>query len=126
MGCAGWAHADGYADRDGPRGPAITGLLRGGNFILGRPASATAQLADRGHKAYPIADRNSPDAFMTVRDLTAVPGERHCPQQMALRGMTIRLELEGGFEPGRIYDVVYSRQRSAACWETDLNRKPAI
>src|SRR5579871_5597605 len=55
-------------------GAPITGLIRG-NFILDA-RSETAPLADRGHKAYAVADKSSPDAFMTVRDATIAPPQR--------------------------------------------------
>jgi hypothetical protein len=85
-------------------GAAITGLVRG-NFILDA-RSDTAPLADRGHKAYPIADLNSPDAFMTVRDST-VGEARRIPRAKWHFVDDSTVALEGGFEPGRIYDVVY-------------------
>src|SRR5262245_20478192 len=47
-------------------GSPITGLVRG-NFILDK-RSATAPLADRGHKAHPIEHSATADQVMTVRD----------------------------------------------------------
>src|SRR5256885_9012556 len=47
-------------------GRRITGLVRG-NFILNERA-ATAPLADRNHKAYPVLDPASSENTMTVRD----------------------------------------------------------
>jgi hypothetical protein len=85
-------------------GAPITGLLRG-NFILDQ-RSPTAPLADRNHRAYPIADLNSPDAFMTVRDAVATPAQR-IPRNQWHFVDDNNVALDGGFEPGRIYDVVY-------------------
>ena len=97
-------------------GASITGLLRG-NFILDT-RSATAQVADRGHKAYPVADRTSADAFLTVRDSTA-----GAPLRIARNKWRFvddnTVALEGGFEPGRIYDVVY-RAKDPRVLGTDL------
>jgi hypothetical protein len=103
-----WDVPDGRMRMDMPiatdQGAAITGLLRG-NFILD-VRSATAPLADRGHRAYPIADRNSPADFMTVRDATAATPQRiERTKWHFVDDNTV--ELEGGFEPGRIYEVVY-------------------
>ena len=85
-------------------GAPITGLVRG-NFILD-VRSETAPLADRGHKAYPIADAQSPDAFMTVRDATIASPQR-IPREKWHFVDDSTVALQGGFEPGRIYDVVY-------------------
>jgi hypothetical protein len=85
-------------------GSAITGLVRG-NFVL-NAKSPTAPLADRNHRAYPIADRADATAVMTVRDHVA---DR--PQTIARAKWRFvddnTVALDGGFEPGRIYDVVY-------------------
>jgi len=85
-------------------GAPITGLVRG-NFILDA-RSGTAPLADRGHKSYPVADAKSADAFMTVRDATIAPPQR-IPREKWHFVDDSTVALEGGFEPGRIYDVVY-------------------
>jgi hypothetical protein len=88
-------------------GRPITGLVRG-NFILNQRAD-TASVADRNHRAYTVLDPGSVEDVMTVRD------NRTDPPQLVPRarwswvdGQTVRLE--GGFEPGRIYDVVYRTQ----------------
>jgi hypothetical protein len=85
-------------------GAPIIGLVRG-NFVL-NARSATASLADRGHQAYPAVDNASAADSMTVRDL---PLDK---PQLIPRGKwrfvnETTVALEGGFEPGRIYDVVY-------------------
>jgi len=85
-------------------GASITGLVRG-NIVLNAP-SETASLADRGHKAYPAVDTGSAADSMTVRDLpldqpTLIPREKW----RFVNETTVALQ--GGFEPGRIYDVVY-------------------
>ncbi len=103
-----WDVPDGRMRMDMPvatdHGAPIIGLVRG-NFILDA-RSETASLADRGHKAYPLADRNSPEAFMTVRDGTITPPQR-IPRGKWHFVDDSTVGLEGGFEPGRIYDVVY-------------------
>jgi hypothetical protein len=85
-------------------GAPITGLVRG-NFIL-NVRSDTASVADRGHKAYPVIDRDSPDHRMTVRDRpTDTPTVIERSRWRFVDDSTV--SLTGGFEPGRIYDVVY-------------------
>jgi hypothetical protein len=84
-------------------GEPITGLVRG-NFIGER--SPTAPLADRGHRAYTVLDPESAENEMTVRRLpfdTPEPVSRD--RWHFVDGQTVALD--GGFEPGRIYDVVY-------------------
>jgi hypothetical protein len=85
-------------------GAPIMGLVRG-NFILDA-RSDTAALADRGHKSYPVADAKSADAFMTVRDGAIDPPHR-VPREKWHFVDDSMVALDGGFEPGRIYDVVY-------------------
>ncbi|MFN7979051.1 MAG: alpha/beta hydrolase domain-containing protein [Vicinamibacterales bacterium] len=85
-------------------GRPITGLVRG-NFIPGANAT-TASVADRGHLAYPVVDPASADHVLYVRTLptdapTVVPRARWRFVDAAT------ITLEGGFEAGRIYDVVY-------------------
>ena len=85
-------------------GQPITGLVRG-NFIPGANATV-ASVADRGHDHYPVVDPESPSHVMYVRTLpsdalTVVPRSRW---RFAGPGT---VTLDGGFEAGRIYDVVY-------------------
>ena len=85
-------------------GKPITGLVRG-NFILNERA-ATAPLADRNHLAYQVLDPASAENVMTVRDEPTDRGELVPRTKWKfVDGSTVALE--GGFEPGRIYDVVY-------------------
>src|SRR5439155_12848540 len=85
-------------------GGGITGLVRG-NFILNE-REATASVADRNHKAYPVLDRNSAENVMTVRDEPTAKGEM-VPRSRWRFVDDGAVALDGGFEPGRIYDVVY-------------------
>ena len=85
-------------------GKRITGLVRG-NFILNERA-ATAPVADRDHKAYPPLDPNSAEHVMTVRDEPTARGQLIPRSRWRFVGDGM-VSLDGGFEPGRIYDVVY-------------------
>ena len=85
-------------------GRRITGLVRG-NFILNERAK-TASVADRAHKAYAALDPNAAENVMTVRDDPTGKGQPIPRSRWRfVDGGTV--ELDGGFEPGRIYDVVY-------------------
>jgi Alpha/beta hydrolase domain len=85
-------------------GRRITGLVRG-NFILSERAE-TASVADRNHQAYPVLDPTSTENVMTVRDDPTAKGQviPHARWRFVDAGT---VALDGGFEPGRIYDVVY-------------------
>jgi len=85
-------------------GRRITGLVRG-NFILNERA-ATAPLADRNHLAYPVLDPASAENTMTVRDEPTAKGTL-IPRATWHFTDPGTVALDGGFEPGRIYDVVY-------------------
>jgi len=88
-------------------GRPITGLVRG-NFILNE-RSNTAPVADRNHLAYAPLDPRDPSYTMTVRDEITARGELISRSKWRfVDGSTVALD--GGFEPGRIYDVVYRSQ----------------
>jgi hypothetical protein len=88
-------------------GRRITGLVRG-NFILNARAD-TATVADRNHKAYVPIDPNSSEDTMTVRDEPIARGQLipRSKWRFVDGGAGGLVALDGGFEPGRIYDVVY-------------------
>ncbi|MBS0280719.1 MAG: hypothetical protein JSR25_06135 [Proteobacteria bacterium] len=85
-------------------GKKITGLVRG-NFIPNDKSPAQS-LADRNHFAYPVDDPNSPDNVMTVRDRPADKSQVIPRAKWHFVG-DASVSLDGGFEMGRIYDVVY-------------------
>ncbi len=80
----------------------VTGVVRS-EFL---PAEKTMKmpLADRGHIAYPAL--NEP-ATLTVRD--AVLGRRRkiSPARWRFTGDRTAIEMASGFEPGRLYELVY-------------------
>jgi hypothetical protein len=85
-------------------GKRITGIVRG-NFILNARAQ-TAPLADRNHQAYAVLDPGAAENVMTVRDDPTAKGQVVPRARWRFTdGQTVALD--GGFEPGRIYDVVY-------------------
>ena len=94
-------------------GQPIRGLVRS-DFVV-RDRVSSNSLADRNHVPYPVADPEAPENLLTVRD--AVDAERETIPRNRWRfarmeaGQPIAdlgtVYLEGGFEPGRIYEVVY-------------------
>ena len=89
-------------------GRPITGLVRS-DFVVIEPATE-ASLADRNHQAYPVSDRNDAATALTVRD--SVEGARRTiPRsqwQFTEDGKSVRMA--AGFEPKKIYEVVYRAQ----------------
>ena len=95
------------------RGKPIRGLVRA-DFVP-RERETDHSLADRNHIAYPVADPEAKENVLTVRD--AVEAEREIIARSqwkfarAENGQVVpdatRVFLEGGFEPHRIYEVVY-------------------
>ncbi|PYR43958.1 MAG: hypothetical protein DMF93_01650 [Acidobacteria bacterium] len=97
-------------------GRPIRGLVRSDFVVTEREADHS--LADRDHLAYAVVDPESPDSVMTVRD--SVDGER----RVVPRGRwgfgraeggrnvadTTRVYIDAKFEPGKIYEVVYTAQ----------------
>lgn len=96
-----------------PDGSSITGLVRA-EFVPDAKIFHHS-LADREHVAYPVSDPNDPETRLTVRDRVDAPrriiprsewqfarleGDRVVPDPTAVY-------LKAGFEPGKIYEVVY-------------------
>jgi len=77
-------------------------------------------LADRVHRPYPAADVNDPSAELTVRDWpggarTTIPRERWSfarDEGGTAAPSETHVRLDGGFEVGKVYEVVY---RTSAC-----------
>ncbi len=95
-------------------GVTITGLVRSEVVVNERVFDRS--LADRSHIAYVVADPDDPANVMTVRDGVGQP-RRVVPRdqwRFARRGENgeivddpTRVYLGGGFEPHKLYDVVY-------------------
>jgi hypothetical protein len=85
-------------------GKPITGLVR--SAIVLDEGKGRAPIADRSHIAYPAVDPEGPDSRLYVRDHRLDP-----PQLVARRTWRFvdptTVALDGGFAPGRIYEVVY-------------------
>lgn len=94
-------------------GQPIRGLVRSDFVVTDRVLSHS--LADRGHVPYLVADPEAPENVLTVRD--AAVGERQVIPRERWRFARMEggspvpdrgsVHLDGGFEAGRIYEVVY-------------------
>ena len=98
-------------------GNPITGPVRSEVVVSERAYDRS--LADRNHVAYVVADPDDPANVMTVRDV--VGGARRVIPRSQWRfarreddGTIVadrtRVYLQGGFEPHKLYDIVYTAQ----------------
>ena len=98
------------------RGRSIKGVVRS-DFVVTERAFDHS-LADRDHLAYPVVRVDAPENVMTVRD--TVDGARQTIprdqwkfsrlQNGRVIADTTRVYLAAGFQPGKIYEVVYAAQ----------------
>ena len=97
-------------------GKPIVGIVRS-EVIVARVAF-DASLADRDHVAYPVADPDDPANTLSVRDTIEGP-RRFIPKTewtfaRLSNGAPVpdrgRVHLAAGFQPGKIYEVVYKSQ----------------
>jgi len=97
----------------GPGGTPITGLVRS-DWVVDEPVDVLP-LAHRGHRTYPPADPTDSANVLTVRvgregERRVVPRERWhfvARAEGIEMGRLTAVALEGGFEPGHIYELVY-------------------
>jgi alpha/beta hydrolase family protein len=86
-------------------GRRIEGLVRCDFTVDERVA--TLPLGDRGHRPYPIADVEHPDNVLTERD-GRLAARRVVPRdQWRFVDHQTRIARAGGFEPGKLYELVY-------------------
>ncbi len=89
-------------------GSPIQGLVRS-NFVPTQKVQE-ASLADRNHMAYPVADPKDSASVLTVRD-SAEGASRTIPRdQWDFTPDRTRVRMATGFEPHKIYEVVYKSQ----------------
>jgi hypothetical protein len=90
-----------------PRAPGVAGLVR----CEFRPNQRTGvlPLADRYHVPQPVADPDDPEARLTVREHGGAP-EAVIPRDAWRFPDPTHAALDGGFAPGKIYDLVYRAQ----------------
>lgn len=85
-----------------PAASGVNGIVR--TLIEVDKRAPTYRLAE-DVPAYPPADPDGPDSVLTVRDRLSDTPQAIARGQWRLSGDTVTLE--GGFEPGRVYELVY-------------------
>jgi hypothetical protein len=83
------------------QGKAITGVVR----AAFTPATTVTELAVRDLASYEPVDPSGPDSQLTVRSTFLARGEPIARAKWRLAGHTVTLD--GGFEPGRTYEIAY-------------------
>src|SRR5438552_15409669 len=105
-----------YAPTATDNGKPIRGLVRS-DFVV-TEKETDHSLADRDHAAYAVVDPNAPENVMTVRDSVDGP-RRIVPRNQwsfsrddggKLVADPTRVTVTGKFEPGKIYEVVYTAE----------------
>src|SRR5579863_667821 len=95
------------------------GLPVSGRLLVSFQPNAPSQvqlLSDRGHRAYPSNDLDAPDAVLLVRDGADAPPRAIARQDWSFARLEAghvvadpnRVHLAAGFEPGKIYHVIYA------------------
>ncbi len=125
----GWTLASIGWQHDVPRGGPALGLEAPAVFIDGRPVegrvmvelrpaveTTTQLLSDRGHRPYPAADVDEPEAVMFEREWEDGP-DIDIPrsawrfarpaQDGSIVPSTDHVYMEGGFQPGKLYYLIY-------------------
>ncbi len=97
---------------DAPVVQGLTGLVRS-EFTPDKKTTSFA-LADRTMRvAYPVADPNDPAHVLAVRERVDGPRQTIPRDRWSFSPDRTRVIMEAGFEPGRLYDVVYKAQDPA-------------
>src|SRR5436309_891866 len=88
----------------------ITGLVR--SEIVVDKKEFSHSLADRNHIPYPPADPDDPKLNLTVRERNDGP-RRSIPRGEWKIVEGTHVSLDAGFEPGKIYELVYTAKDPA-------------
>jgi hypothetical protein len=88
----------------------ITGLVRA--EIIVDKKEYTHSLADRNHIPYPVANPNDPTLALTVRDRNDGT-RRNVPRSAWKIVEGTHVSMEAGFEPGKVYEIVYTAKDPA-------------
>ena len=97
-----------YAPIASDGGRPIRGVVRSDFVVTEREADHS--LADRNHTAYAVLDPSAPENVLTVRD-TVEGTRRTVPRsQWTFTPDGTRVSMTSKFEPGKIYEVVYTAE----------------
>jgi hypothetical protein len=95
-----------YAPIATDNGKPIVGIVR--SEVIVAKIALDASLADRDHIAYTVANPDDPANTLSVRD--SIEGPRRFIPKSEWKLDRGRVHLTGGFQPGKVYEVVYRAQ----------------
>ena len=95
-----------YAPTATDNGKPIVGIVR--SEVIVAKVAFDASLSDRDHIAYPVANPDDPANTLSVRD--TIEGPRRFIPKGEFKLDRTRVYLPAGFQPGKIYEVVYKSQ----------------
>ena len=98
-----------YAPTATDNGKPIVGIVR--SEVIVAKVAFDASLSDRDHIAYPVANPDDPTNTLSVRD--TIEGPRRFIPKSEFKLDRTRVHLPAGFQPGKIYEVVYKSQDPA-------------
>ena len=103
---------DGLMALNVPAARGASGPLSGRVRCQWRPNARvdTLPLADRYHIPYPAADLDDAEAELTVREHAGAPRMAVARTDWRFAPDASHLHVPGGFEPGRIYELIYRAQ----------------
>jgi hypothetical protein len=87
----------------------LKGIVRAEHMLDARAPSYS--VADRNHRPYPVLNPDDPDLKLTVRDLVEGPRTTIPRSEWHIENRT-NIVLKGGFDPGRLYELVYTAENS--------------
>ena len=90
-----------------PIAKGVTGLVRA-EIVVDR-REMTHSVADRNHRPYPVLQPDDPTLTLTVRDRVDGPRQTVPRARLAHRERD-HVAMKDGFEPGRLYELVYTAQ----------------
>lgn len=90
----------------GPAAKGVKGLVRSEIVVDAR--TNTASLGDRNHVPYAVVNPEDPALRLTVRD--GAMGKKTALPRKSWRIDGDNVVLDSGFEPGRVYELVYTSQ----------------
>jgi hypothetical protein len=88
-----------------PIAKGVTGVVRA-EIVVDRKTTAQS-VADRNHVPYPLLHPDDPALTLTVRDRVEGPRQTIARNAWHIEGGT-NVVLDAGFEPGRLYELVYT------------------
>jgi len=90
-----------------PVAKGVTGFVRA-EMVVDRKTN-TQSVADRNHRPYPVLHPDDPALVLTVRDRVEGPRQALPRAAWHIEG-GVNVVLDSGFEPGRLYELVYTAQ----------------